>query len=118
MTTGGGSVVGDISWTVPTVLFGWSSLPMGVSLHARPVTACGGMSIGDKASLDTARILAGYGHDLMTNPELLTAAKADLEKRKGDTVYVSPLAPDKKPEILPAYMHKTAGDDTLTPPET
>jgi len=116
-TTGGGSDVGDISWIVPTVLFGWPSLPLGVSLHTWPVTACGGMSIGDKASLDTARILAGYGHDLMTNPDLLTAARADLIRRKGDTVYVSPLAPDKKPEILPAYMHKTAGDDMATPPE-
>jgi aminobenzoyl-glutamate utilization protein B len=117
-TTGGGSDVGDISWNVPTVLFGWPSLPLGVSLHTWPVTACGGMSIGDKASLDTARILAGYGHDIMTDPAILEAARADFVRRKGDTVYVSPLSPDKMPEILPAYMHKTAGDDTLTPPES
>lgn len=117
VTTGGGSDVGDISWIVPTALFGWPSLPLGVSLHTWPVTACGGMSIGDKASLNTARILAGAGHDLMTNPELLAAAKADFIARKGDTPYVSPLAPDKQPEILPAFLHKVAGDDTLTPPE-
>jgi aminobenzoyl-glutamate utilization protein B len=117
MTTGGGSDVGDISWNVPTVLFGWPSLPLGVSLHTWPVTACGGMSIGDKASLATAKVLAGYGHDLMTDPAILEAARADFVRRKGDTVYISPLAADKVPEILPAYMHKTAGDDTLTPPE-
>ena len=117
ITTGGGSDVGDISWVVPTVLFGWPSLPLGVSLHTWPVTACGGMSIGDKASLDTARILAGYGHDLMTKPNLLAEAKADFVKRKGDTPYVSPLSADKQPEILPAFMHKVAGDDTATPPE-
>ncbi len=76
------------------------------------------MSIGDKASLATAKILAGAGHDLLTNPEMLAAAKADFIKRKGDTPYVSPLAADKKPEILPAFMHKVAGDDTLTPPES
>jgi aminobenzoyl-glutamate utilization protein B len=75
------------------------------------------MSIGDKASLDTAKILAGYGHDLMTKPNLLAEAKADFVKRKGDTPYVSPLSADKKPEILPAFMHKVAGDDTATPPE-
>jgi aminobenzoyl-glutamate utilization protein B len=68
---------------------------LGVSLHTWPVTACGGMSIGDKASLATAKILAGAGHDLMTNPELLAAAKADLVKRRGDTQYVSPLSADK-----------------------
>jgi aminobenzoyl-glutamate utilization protein B len=76
------------------------------------------MSIGDKASLATAGVLAGYGHDLMTNPDMLSTAKADFIKRKGDTIYVSPLSPDKMPEILPAYMHKTAGDDTLTPAES
>lgn len=117
ITTGGGSDVGDISWVVPTVLFGWPSLPLGVSLHTWPVTACGGMSIGDKASLETAKILAGFGHDLMTTPAMLAAAKADFVKRKGDTPYVSPLSPDKRPEILPAFMHKVAGDDTATPPE-
>lgn len=118
ITTGGGSDVGDISWVVPTVLFGWPSFPVGVSLHTWPVTACGGMSIGDKASLDTARILAGLGHDLLTKPDMLAAAKADFVKRKGDIAYVSPLAADKKPEILPAFIHKVAGDDTATPPES
>ena len=115
ITAGGSTDVGDISWVVPTGLFGWPSLPLGVSLHTWPVTACGGMSIGDKASLATARILAGAGHDLMTQPELLAAAKADFLKRKGDTKFVSALPADKKPEILPAYMHKAPGDDTLTP---
>jgi len=115
ITTGGGSDVGDISWVVPTALFGWPSLPLGVSLHTWPVTACSGMSIGDKASLATAKILAGAGHDLMTQLELLAAAKTDFVKRKGDTKYISPLSADKKPEILPAYMHKAPGDDTLTP---
>lgn len=117
ITTGGGSDVGDVSWIVPTVLFGWPSFPLGVSLHTWPVTACGGMSIGDKASLDTAKILAGLCYDLLTQPDMLAAAKADFVKRKGDTVYASPLSPDKKPEILPAFMHKVAGDDTATPPE-
>ncbi len=117
ITAGGSSDVGDISWVVPTGLFGWPTLPLGVSLHTWPVTACGGMSIGDKASLATARILAGAGHDLMTQPALLAQAKADFLKRRGDTVFASALAPDKQPEILPDFMHKTAGDDTATPPE-
>jgi aminobenzoyl-glutamate utilization protein B len=117
ITAGGSTDVGDISWVVPTGLFGWPSLPLGVGLHTWPVTACGGMSIGDKASLATAKILAGAGYDLMTQPDLLAAAKADFLKRKGDTKFASALAADKKPEILPAFMHKTTGDDTLTPAE-
>ncbi|MEI6100059.1 MAG: amidohydrolase, partial [Alphaproteobacteria bacterium] len=101
ITAGGSTDVGDISWTVPTVVFGWPTLPLGIGLHTWPVTACGGMSIGDKASLATARILAGAGHDLMTQPDLLAAAKADFVTRKGDTKFVSALSMDKKPEILP-----------------
>jgi hypothetical protein len=53
----------------------------------------------------------------MTQPDLLAAAKADFLKRKGDTQFASALAADKKPEILPDFIHKTTGDDTLTPPE-
>lgn len=118
ITAGGSTDVGDISWVVPTGLFGWPSLPLGVSLHTWPVTACGGMSIGDKASLATARILAGTGHDLMTQPDLLAAAKANFQKRRGDTVFASALAADKMPEILPSFMHKAPGDDTAVPGET
>jgi aminobenzoyl-glutamate utilization protein B len=118
ITAGGSTDVGDVSWVVPTGLFGWPSLPLGVSLHTWPVTACGGMSIGDKASLATARILAGAGHDLMTQPDLLARAKADFIQSRGDTVFASALAADKQPEILPAFLHKGAGDDTLTPPES
>jgi aminobenzoyl-glutamate utilization protein B len=58
ITASGSSDVGAISWVVPTCPFGRPSLPLGVSLHTWPVTGCGGMSIGDKASLATARILA------------------------------------------------------------
>jgi aminobenzoyl-glutamate utilization protein B len=116
ITAGGSTDVGDVSWVVPAGLFGWPTLPLGISLHTWPVTACGGMSIGDKASLATARILAGAGHDLMTQPDLLAAAKQDLLRRKGDTVYTSPVPPERTvPRGLPVYMHKSPGDDTLTP---
>ena len=117
ITAGGSTDVGDISWVVPTGLFGWPSLPLGVSLHTWPVTACGGMSIGDKASLATARILAGAGHDLMTQPDLLAAAKADFLKRRGDTKFASALV-GRQEAGDPSRLHAQGpGDDTLTPPE-
>jgi hypothetical protein len=40
---------------------------------------------------------------------------ARKQRRRGDTVFAYALAPDKQPEILPAYMHEAAGDDTATP---
>ncbi|MGL4441749.1 MAG: amidohydrolase [Bosea sp. (in: a-proteobacteria)] len=115
ITTGGSTDVGDISYIAPVGIFGWPTLPLGISLHTWPVTACGGTSIGDKGSLNTARILAGAGFDLMTDPALRKAAKDDLLRRKGKTVFISPLPPtQKQPRGIPAHLLKTGDDDTFS----
>jgi aminobenzoyl-glutamate utilization protein B len=73
------------------------------------------MSIGDRASLDTARILAGAGYDLMTDPALLTAAKADRAARMGDKAYVPLLPTDRKEPLgLPDWIRKTGEDDFVS----
>jgi aminobenzoyl-glutamate utilization protein B len=113
--TGGGSTdIGDVSYTCPVGIFAWATLPLGIGLHTWPVTACGGMSIGDKASLATAQILAGIGHDVMTDADLRAAAKADLIARRGDTVFVSPLPPDRKQPLgLPDFLRKEGADEVF-----
>jgi aminobenzoyl-glutamate utilization protein B len=113
ITAGGSTDIGDISYVTPVGLFGWPSLPQGVSLHTWPVTACGGMSIGDKASLDCATIMAGAGYDAMTSPDLLAAAKADLVRRRGEIVYKPAIGKDQVPFGLPAFMVKAPGDDRI-----
>ena len=114
-TTGGGSDCGDVSFNTPLSVFGWPTLPLGVALHTWGVTACGGMSIGDKASIASAKIMAGIGHDLMTNADLRKAAKADLVRRRGDYKYVSPIPPEiKQPPGIPAHLIKGAGDEILS----
>lgn len=64
---GGSSDVADVSWNSPVARFGWATHPFGMSLHTWAVTACGGMSIGDKASLASAANLAAVGYDLLTD---------------------------------------------------
>ena len=114
-TTGGGSDCGDVSFNTPLSVFGWPTLPLGVALHTWGVTACGGMSIGDKASIASAKIMAGIGHDLMTNADLRKAAKADLVRRRGDYKYVSPIPPEiKQPPGIPAHLIKDGGDEILS----
>jgi aminobenzoyl-glutamate utilization protein B len=113
ITAGGSTDIGDISYVTPVGVFGWPSLPMGVSLHTWPVTACGGMSIGDKASLDTARIMAGAGYDIMTQPALLAAAKADLVSRRGETVFKPAITMEQVPFGLPKHLVKAPGDDRI-----
>lgn len=91
-TNGGGSDVGDVSWNAPTTVFLYPSFPVGVGLHTWPVTACGGMSIGTKAALGAATILARVGLDVATDADLRAAAHADFEARRAGRPYVSPLS--------------------------
>lgn len=91
---GGGSDVADVSWNTPTIMFGYPSFPLGIGLHTWPVTACGGGSIGAKAAHNVSRILARMGLDLLTDATLREEARADLNARRGDEVYTSPLAAD------------------------
>jgi aminobenzoyl-glutamate utilization protein B len=109
---GGSSDLGDVSKVTPLGVFGWPTAGLGTSLHTWAITACGGMSIGDRASLDTARVLAGAGYDLMTDAALLAAAKADLAARMAGKTYVPLLPADRtEPLGLPDWIRKTGQDD-------
>ncbi|EHS49314.1 amidohydrolase [Rhizobium sp. PDO1-076] len=104
-TTGGATDVGDVSFVTPTALFAWACMPLGVGLHMWPLTACGGMSIGDKAALASARVMAGVGYDLLVDPELRAGARADFDRRLKGRTYVSPLPPERKrPDGIPAHL--------------
>lgn len=112
ISAGASSDLGDVSYQVPTGVFGWPTLPVGIGLHTWPVTACGGMSIGDKCSLATARVLAACGYDLMTDAALRKAAMDDFRARRGDAPFVSPLPADRKrPLGLDPRFIKTGSEE-------
>lgn len=112
---GGSSDLGDISKVVPMAVFGWPTAGQGTSLHTWAITACAGMSIGDRASVDTARILAGAGYDAMTDPAFLTAAKADLDARMAGKTYVPLLPADRTEPIgIPDWLRKTGQDEVVS----
>jgi aminobenzoyl-glutamate utilization protein B len=114
ITMGGSTDVGDVSYNAPTALFALATMPIGVGLHTWPVTACGGMSIGDKGALYSATVMAGVGYDLMTNTELRTAARADFDRRKAGRKYVSPLAETRlRPDGIPAHLLLRDGSSEL-----
>jgi len=113
VSAGASTDVGDVSYQVPTGVFAWPTFPMHIGLHTWPVTACGGMSIGDKGSLATARILAACGYDLMTDEGLRAAAKADFRARVGDAPFVSPLPPDRRQPLGLDRRFIKSGTDEL-----
>jgi aminobenzoyl-glutamate utilization protein B len=112
---GGSSDLGDVSKVTPLGAFAWPTAGLGTSLHTWAVTACSGMEIGDRAALDTARILAGVGFDLMTDGALRAAAREDMVRRMGETEYV-PLVPADRTEPLglPDWLRKTGGDEFVS----
>jgi len=49
--------------------------------------------------VQAAKAMAGLGVQALTDPDLITAAKADLKKRTARTPYVSPLPDSIAPPL-------------------
>ena len=86
---GGSTEVGDVSWSVPTVGTVFAASPLNVAFHSWGTTACVGMSIGHRAVVAAAKTLAATGLDLLTQPELIKAAREEFNKRTGGKPYKS-----------------------------
>ena len=97
---GGSTDVAEVSRIVPTAKLRVASSPIDAPWHAWPVVACGGMSIGHKAMLTAARTLSGAALELLTSPELVTAAKQAFDKKMAGNPYRSPV-PDGQGPPLP-----------------
>jgi len=97
---GGGSTdVGDVSWNAPTLEFLTATGILGTPGHSWQFAAQSGMSIGHKSLLFAAQTMAVSILDLMTRPELLSAAKAEFLERTRDNAYRSPLPADLQPPV-------------------
>ena len=84
---GGSSDVGDVSWNVPTMGVVYSAWPLHIPPHQWGCTACHGMSIGQKAGIGAAHVLAATGLDLITDSNLLKKAKEEFEKKRAGKPY-------------------------------
>jgi aminobenzoyl-glutamate utilization protein B len=104
---GGSSDVGDVSWNVPTMGVLYSAWPQGISPHQWGCTACHGMSIGQKATIAAAKVMASAGLDLLTQSELRKAASEDFRRQTKGQSYQSLNQLPKPPggELLPDERH-------------
>ncbi len=96
---GGSTDVGDASWQVPMMGLGVTTAPVYAAWHAWPVVACAGMSIGHKAILYSAKVLATTMVDLYENPKALEAVKAEFREKTKGVVYKA-FIPDGPPTLL------------------
>ncbi|MCW4012193.1 MAG: amidohydrolase [Candidatus Bathyarchaeota archaeon] len=98
ITSPGSTDVADVSWKTPTLEFQTATNVLGTPGHDWRWVACGGMSIGHKSLIFAAKTMAGTTLDLLTSPEMIKEAKAELKKRLGDQKYV-PVKPDDEPPL-------------------
>ncbi|MBU6377931.1 MAG: amidohydrolase [Gammaproteobacteria bacterium] len=86
----GSTDVGDVSWVVPTIGFRTATWVPGTPAHSWQAVAAGGMSIGLKGMENASKVLALTAAELFTRPQLIVAARAEFERRRGaDFKYAS-----------------------------
>ena len=95
----GSTDVGDVSWVVPTVGLRVATYPPGTSAHSWQATAAAGASFGVKGAIVAAKVIAMTGADLLRDPELLKAARAEFERRRGEGFVYRSLAGDRQPPL-------------------
>lgn len=94
----GSTDVGDVSWQCPTAQLHIAAWPNGCPGHSWQNVSCGCSSIGRKAVMQASKILCAAAVDLLTEPDVLAAAKAEFGKRTADG-YSCPIPPDAVPTI-------------------
>ena len=78
----GSSDSGDVSWIMPMNLFLTACWPLGVAAHSWQATSSSGASIGMKGMTYAAEILSGMMYDLLNDPSLVAAAKAEFTTKE------------------------------------
>jgi len=94
----GSTDVGDVSYVVPSVGVETATWVPGTSAHSWQAVACSGNDIGIKGMMVAAKTMAFTAIDLFLNPALITKAKEEFKKAKGDYQYKALLG-DRKPAL-------------------
>jgi aminobenzoyl-glutamate utilization protein B len=95
----GSTDVGDVSWIVPTSEFRTATYVPGTPGHSWQAVACTGFSIGRKGMIVAAKTLALSGVDLLNDPKLIEAARADFNKRRAGVDYRSRIPQNQRPPL-------------------
>ena len=94
----GSTDVGDVSWECPTAQLYIAAWPNGCPGHSWQNVSCGASSLGHKAVVQAGKILCASAIDLLEQPALLEAAKAEFLQRTA-AGYDCPIPADAVPVI-------------------
>jgi aminobenzoyl-glutamate utilization protein B len=100
---------GDVSWVTPLATLNTATWVPGTSAHSWQATAAGGMSIGLKGMIVAAKTLTLAVANLYSNPDQITAAKAEFDKSRGASFVYKTLVGDRPPPL--DYRNNSTGPD-------
>jgi aminobenzoyl-glutamate utilization protein B len=95
----GSTDVGDVSWVVPTTGFGTATWVPGTPGHSWQAVACGRTTVAKKGMMLAAKTLAAAGWEVLTDPAMVAAAKAEFAQRKAGRAYRPILEPGQPPPL-------------------
>ena len=97
---GGSTDVGDVSWLTPTVQMRASCFTAHAPGHSWQNVSCGASPIGDKGTVQAAKVLACAAIDLFEKLEIIEAAKKEHQQRLEGKEYLCPIPPDAVPVAI------------------
>ena len=89
----GSTDVGDVSWECPTAQIHVAAWPNGCPGHSWQNVSCDRTAIGHKAAVHAGKVLCAAAVDLLSDPELLRAARAEFDQRT-EAGYTCPIPAD------------------------
>ncbi len=91
--------VGDVSWVVPTAGVRVATWVPGTASHTWQAVAAGGTSIGNKGMVVAAKTIAMTAVDVLTDSELVAAAREEYQRRIGPDFEYVPLQGNISPPL-------------------
>jgi aminobenzoyl-glutamate utilization protein B len=96
----GSTDVGDVSWNCPTAQAYITTWAAGTPGHSWQVVTQGKSGLAHKGLLYAAKTMAGTAIDLIEDPELIAAAKAEMEETLDGETYQCPIPDGCRPRAL------------------
>ncbi|WP_177176658.1 M20 family metallopeptidase [Faunimonas pinastri] len=95
----GSTDVGSVSWVVPTVQMRGATYAVGTPGHSWQLVAQGKLPAAHKGMEHAAKVMAATALDLIADPALIEAAKADFRDRLAGSPFVNPIPDDVEPPL-------------------
>jgi aminobenzoyl-glutamate utilization protein B len=95
----GSTDVGTVSWVVPTVQMRGATYAIGTPGHSWQLVAQGKLPAAHRGMEHAAKVMAATALDLIADPALIAAAKADHAARLDGTPFVNPIPDDVDPPL-------------------